>query len=1615
MKKHLQQGDSFEISLAKDTYKYKFLRHLRFLLTIAAIALTKLIYAQPVANFFGNPISGCAPLVVQFTDQSTGSPTSWSWNLGNATSSNLQNPAATYFTPGTYTVSLTVSNAQGSNSITKVQYITVYDTPSVNINAVVRAGCKPLTVDFTDLSVSNGGTIVSWQWDFGDGNISNQQNPSHTYVSGGSFSVSLRVTTSNGCSKTRVFPAYINVDNGVVANFSNSTPTTCSPPIAVSFQDLSLGQGPFTYQWDFGDGGSSTLPNPVHNYNSAGSYNVTLIISTPNGCKDTLERIGAVNIGNVAASFTAPLTACAGTQVSFTNTSVPAPAATMWSFGNSITSTQFSPTTTFNTPGTYTVTLTSTTGNCVATSSQQITILPRPEITFTANDSTTCNPPLLVNFQTPSLGSSYSWSFGDGGTSTLQNPSHSYNGYGNFSVTLTVIGSNGCSNTLTKTDYIKVQQLTASLPGLPAMGCQSHTQTFSVTNNLNLPIATYQWNFGSAGSSSLPNPTATFGPGVHNVSVTITTTDGCTATASSTISVGVPVHANFSGNPLTTCAITPIEFSDLSTGPPSQWFWDFGDGGTSTQQNPTYQYSDTGHFTVTLVVVNFGCRDTISFINYVHILPPIASIQPQFNCAAPYTFTFTDASVGADTWLWDFGDGNTSTLQNPPPHTYSSPGTYTVSLSVHNNASGCDNDASYTALVVDENPDYTASLQQSCRLSPVTFTMTNTNTANITNVSWNFGDGGTGSGASVQHTYSTPGTYTVTMYATDTKGCIDTIVKSGLITIYGPTANFSAPGTLTCSNLEITFNDLSQSDGIHPIVQWSWDFGDGNVQQFTAPPFNHTYSAVGAYNVRLKVIDNIGCTDSINLPQLLQIGQVNAGFTVNDTLSCPNRTLNFLNQSSGQQLQFSWDFDDGSTSLLPNPLHSFANNGIYNVSLVVTGQYGCKDTIVQPITVLTPLSRFQMSDSVSVCPPMIVHFTSAATGYESLVWDFGDGASSILENPDHTYTYPGQYIVKLTALGHGGTCSSVYQDTINISGPQGVFTYAPLVGCKPLVVSFTASTQNAVSVIWDFLDGTVASTQSFTNTHTYSEYGTYIPRIILRDPNGCEVPIRGLDTIRVFGVQTDFVSVPVVMCDSGNVQFSSTQSTNDVITNHQWDFGDSSPSVNQQNPIHFYQSPGLYNTALITTTQHGCKDTANYPVPIRVVRSPQLVPLPPISGCIPFSGLFAGALSIPDTSAIQWSWNFGNGQTSATQSPGVINYNNTGVYNVVLSAVNSTGCISTVNTTVSVHALPTIVASYDTTICQGRLFTLKASGGAAYAWSGPSMSCTVCASPVITPMHTSTYYLTGTDIHGCVNRDTISIKVVEPFALRRSPNDTLCVGESVTISATGTDSYTWVAQPGGNTYNTATVTVRPQQTTTYVLTATDYKNCFTVIDSVKVKVYPIPVVNAGKDTTINVGQSIRLTPTLSSDVSNVRWTPTGTIVAQNNNSITVAPKQTTTYTLVARNDGGCKAVDDVTVYLICNGENFFVPNTFTPNNDGMNDVFYPRGSGLFRIKSMRIFDRWGEMVFSKTDFRVNDPNSGWDGTYKGTQLNMDVFIYMIEIVCDNGQILLHKGNVALIK
>lgn len=1425
-------------------------------------------YAQPISNFNATPVAGCSPLIVSFQDLSTGNPTSWLWNFGNGNTSTLQNPSATYFTPGTYTIMLTATNAAGSNTFTRTQYITVYEPPVVNFSGDISSGCFPLRVQFTDLSTAGqGNTNVSWEWSFGNGQTSTLQNPLVTYNTAGIFTVTLKVTNDKGCSRTISRSNYITVTTGVRSAFTNTRATVCSAPATINFTNTSTGPPTLSYLWDFGDGNTSTLQNPSHIYTNNGSYIATLVTFSTAGCQDTL-RSNPIVIGGITTDFNYPASICVNETATFTNASTPVPVRGSWKFGDGATAPTINSAHVYTNPGTYNVTLYNTYSNCVDSITHQIAINPRPVADFSAPVTAKCEPPLTVNFQNLSTGSvNWEWDFGDGNTSTAQNPVHTYTSYGNFTVTLIATNGFGCTDTIIKPDFITVQRAAISINYLPVRGCVPYTISPQPVINSVDAITSYQWDFGNGATSSLQNPIYTYtSQGTYTVSLIITTSSGCSDTLiiPAAVTVGDKPVTNFSATPIPVCSRQPVQFTDLSA-PSDQWVWEFGDGVISTLQNPIHSYSDTGYFTITLIAYNNGCPDTIVKTNYVQVLPPIARFAITPDCINRLQFSFTDQSIAPQTWEWDFGDGSPHVFIQNPTHIFPALGSYNVELIVTNG--GCADTLSQLINAVNESPDFVANITTACKgLAAIDFYALNVTPTNVINYFWDFGDGTTINTIlpTLTHTYINSGTYTVALTITDINGCTNTITKPSYIRINGPSAAFTATNTAGCIGLTTTFNDFSVDDGLHSITNWQWNFGDGVIQNYSASPFSHAYSTVGTFSVQLIVTDAVGCMDSILIPNLVIATDPTPNFSA-PTLTCPGATVAFTNTSSPSGLSHTWDFGDGNSSTAVSPTHSYASIGSYTIKLFVQDAVGCTDSLIRQsyLQVGLPVANFTISDSVTSCIPLEVQFTNTSTFYSSVVWDFGAGqGNAAINNPIHYYSTPGIYLVKLVTTSPGG-CKDSLTKTITIYDTAGSrFNYSPIRGCKPLSIAMNTLTPGPmVSYYWDFGDGYNQTTVVPSADHLYASYGNYLPKVIMEDPSGCRIPLQGIDTIFISGANAKFGYDASFFCDYGAVHFSDSTTFNDPIANYYWSFGDGNTS-NQQSPSHLYTTPGIFDVQLIVETQLGCRDTLTKPAIIKLV----LRPLIDIGGdsiiCINNSITHEGIFLRTDTSFVNWQWSFPNGNSSTFQNPLPQTYTTAGTFIATAIATNSSGCKDTTQQTIIVNPLPTV--------------------------SMPGLITIQAGFPVTIP---AIY----------------------------SPN-----------------TVNWI------------------------------------------------------------------------------WSPSAGLSCNNCPNPEAGPKFNTTYQVFFTDENNCSNIGTIQFIVQCKDGNLFIPNTFSPNGDGSNDVFYPRGKGLERVKLLRIFNRWGEVVFEKRDFPVNDAAAGWNGTFKGQRPKADVYIYQAEVFCDNGDIIRLNGNIALI-
>ena len=856
------------------------------------------------------------------------------------------------------------------------------------------------------------------------------------------------VLAESGSSATPDACGPMNGGPCIIADFIGS-PTTGDAPLRVQFLDASSGR-PSMWEWDFGDGGtSSAVADPVHTYTKPGKYTVKLVASSLTNGTSTKVREEYIIVRDptpISADFIGhPTNGFAPLDVQF-------------------------------------------------------------------SDCTIGNPDI------------WKWDFGDGSTSTIQNPNHTYQRPGKYTVTLNASTALGGTSTKVKEDYITVDgkcNIRADFSFDPQSGIAPLTVQFTDLSTGDPTM--WAWDFGDGSTDMVASPSHTYEkPGTYTVRLAASSQSCGEGSIEKTITVNpCNIKADFIGTPNSGTAPLTVQFTDKSTGNPTMWHWDFGDGpipmntdvscsggGCDNIANPTHTYLEPGTYTVTLTASSqYGCSDTITKQMYV-VVEPACSIKADFianptNGSAPLIVQFTDKSTGNPTmWHWDFGDGpipmnadvscsggGCDNIANPT-HTYLEPGTYTVTLTA-SNQQGCTDTISKTQFIVvvpacNIKADFIANPTNGS--APLTVQFTDKSTGNPTMWNWDFGDGpipmddvscsggSCGNIANPTHTYREPGTYTVTLTASNQQGCTDTISKSQFVVVVPACnikADFIANPTSGSAPLTVQFTDKSTGNP----TMWNWDFGDGPIPMDDvscsggscgniANP-THTYREPGTYTVTLTASNQQGCTDTISKSQFVVVVpacSIKADFIANPTSGSAPLTVQFTDKSTGNPTMWNWDFGDGpipmddvscsggSCGNIANPTHTYREPGTYTVTLTASNQQGCTDTISKSqFVVVVPACTIDANFTATPTSgeaPLKVQFTDLSSGNPTMwKWNFGDkpgpipmdadvscagGGCDNIANPIHTYLDPGTYTVTLTASNQQG-CSDTETKTAFIT------------------------------------------------------------------------------------------------------------------------------------------------------------------------------------------------------------------------------------------------------------------------------------------------------------------------------------------------------------------------------------------------------------------------------------------------------------------------------------------------------------------------------------------------------------------------------------------------------
>jgi len=916
--------------------------------------------------------------------------------------------------------------------------------PVANFSGSPTSGCAPLTVNFADLST---GDITSWDWTFGDGGTSTAQNPSHQYTSTGIFTVSLTVTGPGG-NDTETKTGYITVNDVPTAGFTGS-PTSGEVPLTVDFTNQSSGAS--SYSWDFGDTQTSTATNPSHTYTSAGTYTVTLTATNSCGSDDEVkvDYITVTCTPPVADFSGSPTSGNAPLTVNFTDLSTGA-TSWDWDFGDGVgTSTAQNPTYEYTTAGIYTVTLTVTNscGSDGETKTDYVTVSEFTGYCDDFNDGDMSDWTVVAGDWTAS-GGQYDGYISSGMAYTLAPVGDIADG------TITVDWTSLTGGTWTNGMVVFAWQ---DANNYRVADCRDGANTWYIREF----IGGTQYNRASFAETINTNQMYQLEVIIDPSGLVTVKADGVTKVSYdfgsvTTGQVGLCVNqshsqfdnfcvdaeqpvpppvAAFSGTPTSGCAPLTVDFTDASTGDITSWDWDFGDTGTSTAQNPSHQYNNAGTYTVTLIVTGPGGSDGETKTGYITVseAPTAGFTGSPTSGEVPLTVNFTNQSSGATSYLWDFGDTQTSTATNPS-HDYTAAGTYTVTLTATNSC-GSDDEVKVDYITVTCTPPVANfSGNPTSGDAPLTVNFTDLSTG-ATSWDWDFGDGvGTSTAQNPSYEYTSVGTYTVTLTATNSCGS-DGETKTDYITVTEAGGYASLP-----------YSTGFEAGALDEY--WITVLGaEGRIQVTTA---NTPHS--GSYHLTMDDHTNGGSYSQneawlhVNLAGKSDVDLTFWWKEFSDETHTQDGV--YFSDNGGSSFTKVYDLTGGSTTWQEIALDVDALSAANGLSL--TGTYVIKFQQYDNYGITTDGMAF---DDVSVVSseappvadfvgtptsgnvPLTVSFTDQSSGNPtSWSWDFGDGVgTSSAQNPSYEYTSVGLYTVTLTASNAYGSDVETKTDYIDVT------------------------------------------------------------------------------------------------------------------------------------------------------------------------------------------------------------------------------------------------------------------------------------------------------------------------------------------------------------------------------------------------------------------------------------------------------------------------------------------------------------------------------------------------------------------------------------------------------
>lgn len=950
-----------------------------------------------------------------------------------------------------------------------------------------------------------------------------------------------------------------------------------------------------------------------------------------------------------------------------------------------------------------------------------------------------------------------------------------------------------------------------------------------------------------------------------------------------------------------------------------------------------------------------------------------------FSSCNGLTVNFKSNSSGIiNSTYWDFGDPNllsdTSILKDPT-YTFSDTGVYHVTLIVNRGQSCTDTSTMQVQVYRELTGNFL--FTNSCKNNAVPFIDSSRSYYNdVIGWKWFFGDGDSIEVQNPTHLYNSPGTYSVNLTATTQKGCK---VKSTKSVVISPAPNADFILRQVCYGIRSLFSNTSTISG-GTIVKYYWDFGNGSVDSVNTNPTT-IYPSNNNYTVQLIAMSNNGCRDTV-VKNIAIIDSLIPDFSF-PVSNCQNATLPFTNISTGNYTGYTWNFRDSlnSTSTVKNPTFTFTKPGTYPVKLTVNHAICGADSITKNV-VIKPQPAITLNQNISLCNGNATTLT-VPNNYDSIRWNTGQTTNTISVNGS---------VNPVSILVYKNGCSNTDATTLTVRPvPNADFNLRQVCyGIRSLLTNnSTISTGSIVKNYWTFGNGTIDSV-NINPTTVYPSNTNYTVQLIAVSDNGCrDTVIKNISIID--SLKPDF-TFPSSICQNAAIPFTNTSTGN--YTAYIWNFRDSLNSTSSiKSPTFTYTKPGTYPVKLIVNHAVCGQDST--------VKNIIVKPVPTVS-LNQNIALCEGSTSAITVPAIYDSLRWNTNQITNTI---IAN----GIPNPLSVIVYKNGCNATASTTLKLKPKPIADFATDKYCSNNPTVFINTSNVAPndsiiqYNWNiNNSVFTSTLKNPVFNLNQITSYtvQLIVTTNSGC--RDTL----VKVLSLRDTfvpdfifPN-AICLKSEVTFSDNSKGEniqFNWNFGDGQNSSDKNPLYTYLSQGNFNIKLTVQNKNCGTDSISKSITVKPLPQISL--DDNIVMCPDEIITIFAGGDFDSVFWS-NGTTINPTQINGNASPIVFTGFKL------GCPNSDSIDVIQNCD---IYIPTAFSPNNDGNNDAFNLIPVNIIDY-TLRIFNRWGELLFETTDLA-----KGWDGTYKGVSCQTDTYVYYATGLKKDNQSFVIKGIFTLLR